>query len=237
MIINAGPYRRSKLPVLNSSYPQNVSVTYNYNGKTTATFNVVITTPGKPVQYTYEWYVDGTKVNDANGASYTREITTECINVPVYCKVYNKAGFVKSKTATLTATCNDLMLINIKPQSVISVSGSGYSQQTDYLQLKSMLNVPCNLSTTMIDMTAFKTLTGVFDYWSNSTNGFFWRIYNSSGVAVKSSNIGFGDQDTYTKKTHSIDVSDLSGNHYIYFQRDATSSGAYLGIRSLKLVS
>jgi hypothetical protein len=77
----------------------------------------------------------------------------------------------------------------------------------------------------------------VFNYWADSSNGFFWRIYDSGGSIVKSSDIGFCSQGTYTDETHSVDVTDLTGNHYIEFRRDATSSGAYLDIKTLKLLS
>lgn len=237
MIINAGPYRRSRLPVLNSNYPEDVSVTYDYNGNTSATFRVEISEGGKPVDYTYQWYYNDDAVEGATGSSYTRSITYECTNIPVYCVVSSKAGSVQSKTATLTAKCNDLVIISVNPQPIITISGEGYSQAQDYLQLKSTLNVSCYITTSQIDMTAFNTLDGIFDHWSNQSNGFYWYIKDSSDVVVKSSNIGFGDQNTYTNETHSIDVSDLTGNHYIEFRRDATSSGTYLGIRSLKLVS
>ena len=44
-----------KLPVLNASYPANVT---NWQGEQ-ATFKVEIATPGVPAEYTYQWYRDG----------------------------------------------------------------------------------------------------------------------------------------------------------------------------------
>lgn len=233
MIFNVVSARLYALPELDSGYPQDASVSYDYGGSKTATFKAEIANHGNPAEYNYQWFMDEIPVG-TDSAEYTAEVSAEGTH-EIYCQVSNKAGTVTSRKATLTAQCNDLTLIDVSPK--VAVSGSGYSQQAEYLQLKTTLNVDCYLQTEMLDMTEFKTLEGVFDYWANSYNGFFWKIYDPSGSTVKSSSIGFGDQGTYTNKTHSIDVSDLTGNHYIEFRRDATSSGAYLGIRTLTLVS
>lgn len=233
MIFNVISARLYALPVLDSNFPGDVTAEYDYGSSTSATFNVEIEKNGNPAQYSYQWYLDGEPVGD-NSASYTAEFDTEGSH-EVYCKVSNKAGTVTSRMAAVSVNCKNLILIDVSPK--VAVSGSGYSQQEDLVKLQASLNVSCYLKTELLDLTAFETIVGLFDHWSNSSNGFFWNVYNESGTAVKTSQIGFGTQGTYTEENYSINVSDLTGNHYIEFRRDATSSGAYLGIRTLTLVS
>ena len=233
MIFNVISARLYALPVLDSNFPVDVAAEYDYGSSTSATFNVEIEKNGNPAQYSYQWYLDGEPVGD-NSASYTAEFDTEGSH-EVYCKVSNNAGSVTSRTAAVSVNCKNLILIDVSPK--VAVSGSGYSQQEDLVKLQASLNISCYLKTELLDLTAFETIVGLFDHWSNSSNGFFWNVYNESGTAVKTSQIGFGTQGTYTEENYSINVSDLTGNHYIEFRRDATSSGAYLGIRTLTLVS
>lgn len=89
-----------ELPILNSAYPANVSQIEKSGGS--ATFNVVIDTPGKPAEYTYQWYVNGSKVSGATESSYTKTGLTSAATYTVYCEVTNKAGTVQSRIATLT---------------------------------------------------------------------------------------------------------------------------------------
>jgi hypothetical protein len=90
-----GPF--SKTPVLDAAYPKDVSV----NVGDSATFKAVIAEDGKPAEYTYQWYYDGSAVEGANGITYSR--VAEVGEHSVYCMVTNKAGMVKSRTATVTA--------------------------------------------------------------------------------------------------------------------------------------
>ncbi len=88
-----------KLPVLNPSYPQDQTV-WGEGGS--ATFEVKITVPGSPANYTYRWYRNGVQVSGAAGSSCTfSNLSTATIDT-VYCVVSNEAGDVQSRTATLT---------------------------------------------------------------------------------------------------------------------------------------
>lgn len=89
-----------ELPVLNSSYPQNVTVTQA--ATVIATFSVIISTPGKPAEYTYQWYINGSPISGATGATYTYNAYQAVGNYSIYCTVTNKAGTVTSRTATFT---------------------------------------------------------------------------------------------------------------------------------------
>ena len=87
-------------PVLDASYPANVTQFEKENGS--ATFTVAIDTEGVPASYTYQWYVNGSAVSGATGSSYTKTGLTSAATYTVYCKVTNAAGTVQSRTATLT---------------------------------------------------------------------------------------------------------------------------------------
>ena len=89
-----------ELPVLDASYPKDVTVTAAANGS--ASFSVSITTPGRPAEYTYQWYKNGEAVSGATGNSLTLTGLTAAATYSIYCKVVNKAGSVNSRTAVLT---------------------------------------------------------------------------------------------------------------------------------------
>ena len=86
-----------KLPVLNPSYPANVT---NWQGEQ-ATFKVEIATPGVPAEYTYQWYRDGAKWTAATTATVIWS-GASIGSHSIYCVVTNKAGEVTSRVATLT---------------------------------------------------------------------------------------------------------------------------------------
>lgn len=89
-----------KLPVLNESYPQDVTLVASANGS--ASFSVQITELGNPDEYTYTWYKDGSVISGATGSSVTISGLTAAQTATVYCEVTNKAGTVTSRVATLT---------------------------------------------------------------------------------------------------------------------------------------
>ena len=88
-----------KVPVLNEEYPKDVSA--GEVGESVA-FDVLISEVGNPNEYTYQWYYDGIAVNGATEAQYTTNAEYGTHNV--FCVVSNEAGYVTSRTATVTAT-------------------------------------------------------------------------------------------------------------------------------------
>ena len=86
-----------KLPVLNASYPADLTI---WAGET-ATFKVEIATDGVPAEYTYQWYRDGAKWTEATNATVSWS-GASIGSHSIYCVVTNKAGEVTSRVATLT---------------------------------------------------------------------------------------------------------------------------------------
>lgn len=101
-IFNIGGGAPLSKPVLNSTYPKDVTIMEQANGS--ATFTVVISKPGSPANYTYQWYVNNSAVSGATGSSYTRSGLTSAGTYNIYCEVKNAAGSVNSRVATLTVT-------------------------------------------------------------------------------------------------------------------------------------
>ena len=87
-----------KLPVLNASYPADLTVWAGEN----ATFQVQIATDGVPAEYTYKWYQDSGELPGGNGPTYTYVNLQAPGTYTIYCVVKNKAGEVTSRVATLT---------------------------------------------------------------------------------------------------------------------------------------
>ena len=86
-----------KLPVLNGNYPTDVTT---WHGEQ-ATFSVAISEAGVPDEYTYQWYRDGSVWTGATKSSVSWS-SAAIGSHTIYCIVTNKAGSVRSRTATLT---------------------------------------------------------------------------------------------------------------------------------------
>ena len=86
-----------KLPVLNGSYPANATVWHGNQ----ATFKVAISEAGVPDEYTYQWYRNGSVWTGATKSSVSWS-SAAIGSHTIYCIVTNKAGSVRSRTATLT---------------------------------------------------------------------------------------------------------------------------------------
>lgn len=99
MIFNLGG-AAFKPPVLNPSYPLDVSVVQSPSAS--ATFEVVIDVPGEPAEYQYQWYVNNSPVTGATNPSYTKTDLNEIGTYIVYCVVTHASGPVTSRSATLT---------------------------------------------------------------------------------------------------------------------------------------
>lgn len=88
-----------KIMLLNPEYPKDVTLK-NTDGE--ATFFAVIAKKGRPDEYTYQWYVNGTAVAGATNATYVRNVSGDKGQYTVWCEVANKAGTVQTREAKLT---------------------------------------------------------------------------------------------------------------------------------------
>jgi hypothetical protein len=94
-----------RLPVLNGSYPANVSVSVGDS----VTFQVVISEDGYPTNYSYQWYLNGEAALGATGDRFNHYRSLEGSDT-VYCIVTNEAGWAKSRDAVFAA--NRIYLYN-----------------------------------------------------------------------------------------------------------------------------
>lgn len=115
-----------ELPALNENYPADAAVTAGTD--VTAGFFVQIETPGRPAEYTYQWYKNGAAVSGANGSNYTATGLTAAGTYSVYCEVTNKAGTVQSRAATLTV--RSLPVLNASYPANVSVIESASASAT-----------------------------------------------------------------------------------------------------------
>lgn len=114
-----------KLPILNASYPKDVTTTVIKGNTTSATFNVDISEPGNPAVYTYQWYVNGTPITEATSATYTMDELSETATYTVYCEVTNKKGVITSRVATLEVIQNYTPVLDSSyPQNATVVVGN-----------------------------------------------------------------------------------------------------------------
>lgn len=206
-----GAGARKILPVLNGAYPADASVTYNYGGSASATFKVVIETEGKPAEYTYQWYVDGAAVSGATGTSYTLSTSTE-ITKRVYCKVTNAAGTVTSRTATLTAKCNNYTLL-----SNVNLRMGGTNNNFK--------------QSATVDMSAFESVQVTVS--ANSDMDVWAYVYAADNTAsfYAANHIG------YKTGTYTLNISGLDKNGYVYLKGTGESSIDNATISSVVLIS
>jgi hypothetical protein len=127
-----------KLMVLNSEFPKDLEVI----NSDTATFVADISEHGRPAEYTYQWYVNEEMVNDATTAVYSRDTTADKGVYSVHCVITNKAGSVKTRTATLTVNAlpkldsskivNATIAIGEPKTYAVSISEHGYPETYSY---------------------------------------------------------------------------------------------------------
>ena len=88
------------LPVLDSNYPEDVTVVEGVN--INANFNIVIAEPGIPAIYTYQWYENGNPIEGATSSIYNKTTDFVVGNYSIYCEITNEAGTVISRIANFT---------------------------------------------------------------------------------------------------------------------------------------
>ena len=226
--ISNGPIRR--VPILNANLPEDVSVT---KVGTSVTFQVAISAHGSPDEYTYQWFYDSTAVSGATGTSYTRE--ADIGSHTVYCTVTNKAGTVKSRTATVKATT--LYLYNagdLCTDVTGGWKGTGVAYDSSIYTTKGVPKVTKNSSNMVIEPNAnLDASSGVYHTTNKINLSKYSRLY-LDGNLISTSNtkshvyIGiwsaFGATQSNNRVAYvqglgdsvrSIDVSGLTGSYYV----------------------
>lgn len=220
-----------KTPVLNTSYPANVT------GATvggSATFKVVIATDGIPASYTYQWYVNGSAVSGATSSSYTKS-NLEFGTYTVYCKVTNSAGAVLSRTATLTVTKMPDLYDGSNLNYTYAFQHGDTSGNTGKVNTNHVLLTVSGESNNYayirfkVDLTNISKLTAVATFlieMSGTTEGavdgdlFIHKntgITYSGATAKTTVNVkGSTTTNPVADKTMTLDVSSYTGVYYVY---------------------
>lgn len=192
------------LPVLNSSYPQNVTVEKGNS----VTCKVAIATAGNPNSYKYQWYKNGSAVSGATGSTYT--FTPDIGNTTVYCKVTNTAGTEVSRTATISAIYSlipgnafNSLIVNNADKVVTKNSDGSWNFWAGW---RSYYVVP-------IDVTKFKSMTIIGSY--TSFKGFVRAglFSDKVGNLIAGFNDGWGDHGGTINNTY--DISNVTGTVYV----------------------
>lgn len=248
--ITNGPGR--KVPILDPAYPQDVSVT---KVGTSATFQVVIAKDGIPDEYTFQWYYDDVAVDGATGINYTRAAAIGTHKV--HCMVTNKAGSVKSRTATVSATI--LYLYNSGDLCTAATGGwkgTGVALN-DIYTTKGVPKVTKNSTNMVVEPNASKACSSGIYHTVNKINLsgysklYFDGILYSNGANKVHASVGvwsaIGEKAGSNRvalyqglgdAVRTIDVSNLNGSYYIgvfVFKDDniATVGGGKVTIRKM----
>lgn len=138
MIFNVSTGEVKTLPIASDKFPEDITVKAGEN----AVFSAVIEKDGVPTEYTYKWYVDNSLVSDATTAVYTRKTDSDIGVYTVYCEITNKAGFVKTRSATLTVNKlpkldstkpeNSTVYTGVKKTFNVNISEHGYPRNYTY---------------------------------------------------------------------------------------------------------
>ena len=111
-----------KFMILDPEFPQDVTVTAIRGQTASVTFEARILEHGKPAEYTYQWYVNGTPIEGATSAIYTRDVSESSNSEKVYCAVSNKKGTLNTRVANLTVLYAPI-LNESHPSNATVVSG------------------------------------------------------------------------------------------------------------------
>lgn len=110
-----------KIMQLNPEYPKDVTMK-STDG--TAVFKAEIAKHGRPDEYTYQWYVNGAAVAEANHKEYERDISGDKGQYTVWCEATNKAGTATSRHATLTVNKVPVLDANYPKNVSVKVGNS-----------------------------------------------------------------------------------------------------------------
>lgn len=247
---------KKTLPVLNPNYPADLSIMRS-NGEW-VNFEVVIDTHGNPAEYTYKWYLNGEVNTGATGAVCSFGRNSPAGTYTLYCEVTNKAGTVRSRTATFTV--RPAYLYHYGDQYVENSGGWKLSRalpdgqshglmgsltfNTDnmYVELPKVSGKPTEghlVAQNKIDLTGYSKIRFlIYPYTPNADYAWTLGVTTADSIAsacwvaaVHASHAG-----NQQWQTIDLDISGLSGSYYVSIWNWTYSHSAYAHIASVELI-
>ena len=215
-----------RVPVLDESYPKNITVD---EAETSVTLEVLVTENVGDSECTYQWYYDGSAIEGATNRTYTRSAVLGTHQV--YCIVTNQAGSTTSRTATVTAngvflyrlgdTCSDLTggwrAIKKAADSGDKLAATPtitYNTETMVMQqVSDPYRHGIVVTTSLIDLAKYNQL--VFEGSVSDSNAAYISmvVWSSLGTYVWDN---VAASKAMSSKT-TLDISKLTGKYYVGF--------------------
>lgn len=247
--------KAKKLPVLNPNFPADFSCMTN-NG--THTFNVEFAEHGYPADYTYKWYWDGSLLDWATKETCTVSLAHGASTHTIYCEVTNKAGTVRSRTATLTLTqaylfnwgdhC-DAVTGGWQVTKTLDASATAYSVGT--LKYNSSDQITMDLAwrndgflapRNKIDLTHYsKVRCYVYLYSDDADYPWYFSVATHNNPAgnyvVANIELPYPNGSQYEGwREVELDISNLTGSYYVGIRSWIYDDHAYCSIGYMELV-
>lgn len=242
------------LPVLNPNYPADCTGMRS-NGYFDCVVNIA--EHGYPSEYTYQWFINGTPYSGATHWSFSYGRMNPVGTYSIYCEVTNKAGTVRSRTATITL--RDAFLWNWGDVTANSggwqVTKTLASQHTAYsvgtLKYNSADQVTMDLPYSndgflapknKIDLTHYsKIRCYVYLYSDDADYPWYLSVASHNNPAdnylVASVELPYPNGSQYAGwRTAELDVSGITGSHYVGIRSWIYNDHAYCSIGTFELI-
>lgn len=225
-------------PVLNPNYPADYS---GMQSNSMLHMEVKIVEHGCPTEYTYKWFIDGSPRENWSNDWFDYGLMNSVGTHYAYCEVTNKAGTVRSRTATITIMNTYLyyrgdqvtnktggwqMTKALPPENTGYSLGNFYNSDTLRMHLWSNQGHDGFVATrNKIDLTHYSKIRFVVSYTFNNDDAYklyfvATSINNTAGAIngiVAQTATTLQESTNTSWREYYVDVSSVQGSYYIGF--------------------